>query len=250
MTLLVRDEEDLLETNIEYHRSVGVDFFIIMDNNSIDKTKEIIQNYVTGMARMAYEEYNADWVINNDADEFWWSPDHDLRKELDNIPKDVGVVIVNRHDFIPQKGEVKDFYKFMDVKYKVSLNFFGQSLPPKALHRGSSKVEVSMGNHAAFMQDSLKTIVSERMEIFHYPIITYPQFERKIMKVGDLENSTSKLTRLRTLHEVHKQGKLEEYYNEQLIAGEKIEEEIQAGYLVRDTRLKEYISGGMKKNNL
>src|SRR5690349_438000 len=106
MTLLVRDEEDILARNIEYHRAQGVDFFIIMDNLSVDATPDIAREYVakglalyipqdeddysqsewvTGMARMAYEKYGADWVINNDADEFWWPVSGSLKDAFGRI---------------------------------------------------------------------------------------------------------------------------------------------------------------------
>ena len=92
MTLLVRDEQDIIRENIEYHLAQGVDFFIATDNRSVDATTNILKEYeargllhyiyegsddysqhawVTRMARMAYKEFGADWVINNDADEFW-----------------------------------------------------------------------------------------------------------------------------------------------------------------------------------
>jgi hypothetical protein len=45
MTLLVRDEEDILVQNIEYHRALGVDHFIITDNLSKDRTPSIIQQH-------------------------------------------------------------------------------------------------------------------------------------------------------------------------------------------------------------
>ena len=92
MTLLVRDNADLLRDNIEFHIAQGVDYFIITDNGSRDKTCDIAQEYVarglaelwheaddtydqarwvTRMARAAYVEHAADWIMNNDADEFW-----------------------------------------------------------------------------------------------------------------------------------------------------------------------------------
>src|SRR5471030_48631 len=92
MTLLVRDEEDILAANFDFHLAQGVDFFIVTDNLSVDGTRDIIESYVrrgvaiyshepsddfsqfrwvTKMARMAAAQYGADWVINSDADEFW-----------------------------------------------------------------------------------------------------------------------------------------------------------------------------------
>lgn len=93
MTLLVRDEEDILEQHLDFHLGHGVDFVIATDNLSQDRSGEILRRYeragrlrlldepednysqakwVTRMARMAATEYGADWVINSDADEFWW----------------------------------------------------------------------------------------------------------------------------------------------------------------------------------
>jgi hypothetical protein len=45
MTLLVRDEEDVLRANIDFHRAQGVDFFIVTDNRSEDSTPDIIRAY-------------------------------------------------------------------------------------------------------------------------------------------------------------------------------------------------------------
>ena len=88
MTLLVRDEEDIIAANLSYHLSRGVDHVIVTDNRSVDGTREILEEFarlanhadrrrgddfsqyrwVTRMARMA-ARMGADWVINNDADE-------------------------------------------------------------------------------------------------------------------------------------------------------------------------------------
>lgn len=104
MTLLVKNEEELLAHNLEFHHAMGVDGFIITDNNSTDGTPHIIERYrkrgwvlhvinetatdynqkrwVDRMVMLAKNQYGADWVINADADEFWYSPDNNLKTEL------------------------------------------------------------------------------------------------------------------------------------------------------------------------
>ena len=43
MTLLVRDEEDILRENIDFHLKQGVDHFIVTDNLSLDSTSEVVK---------------------------------------------------------------------------------------------------------------------------------------------------------------------------------------------------------------
>ena len=92
MTLLLRDEEDIVRENLDFHLAQGVDRVIVTDNGSEDGTLEILRDYeARGVVRLLLEptdDYSqgrwvtrwrgsppsegADWVINNDADEFWW----------------------------------------------------------------------------------------------------------------------------------------------------------------------------------
>ena len=93
MTLLARDEADIVDSWLAFHLNAGADFVIATDNRSQDGTTEILERYarsghvhlirepgedlrqdewVTRMARLAATDYGADWVINSDADEFWW----------------------------------------------------------------------------------------------------------------------------------------------------------------------------------
>ena len=93
MTLLARDEIDVVDSWLAFHLNAGVDVVIATDNHSQDGTTEVLEEYarsghvhllrepgddlrqdewVTRMARLASTEYGADWVINSDADEFWW----------------------------------------------------------------------------------------------------------------------------------------------------------------------------------
>ena len=93
MTLLVRDEADIVDEQISFHLDAGVDFVVATDNRSQDGTTEILERHareghlhlirepgddlrqtewVTRMAQLAATDFGADWVINTDADEFWW----------------------------------------------------------------------------------------------------------------------------------------------------------------------------------
>lgn len=111
MTLLVKNEEDMIERHLQYHKQMGVDAFIVTDNNSTDHTPEILARYVKKgwivevieekssgyeqkkwvdrMAWLAKTKYHADWIINADADEFWYAPSGNLKNELGQTDRNV-----------------------------------------------------------------------------------------------------------------------------------------------------------------
>ena len=45
MTLLVRDEADIVDAQIAFHLDAGVDFVVATDNRSEDGTTEILERY-------------------------------------------------------------------------------------------------------------------------------------------------------------------------------------------------------------
>lgn len=125
MTLLVRDEADIVRENIEYHLARGVDHIIATDNASSDGTSEILEEFeragclslfrepsndylqeewVNRMIEIVRERYPGAWIINNDADEFWRPPDREggspgnLKIELANAK--TPSVICYRHNMI------------------------------------------------------------------------------------------------------------------------------------------------------
>ena len=268
MTLLVRDEQDILRANIEFHRAMGVDFFIATDNKSVDATPEILKEYeragllhyiyegtddynqtewVTRMARMAATTFDATWVINNDADEFWWPVNHpNLRAELAALPQEVVIVEAGRYNFVPVDGSAESFSTAMIYREKVSLNAVGKPLPPKVAHRANPGVRVAQGNHGVWGFNPA-TKAAGKIEIQHFPLRSYAQFENKIIKggqayernktMGDTAGSTWK-----RLYEEYKQGNLMAHYKQEEYSAERIQQGLRSGELLTEARLPELLN--------
>src|SRR5215210_904706 len=164
MTLVVRDERDIIEANLRYHFAQGVDSVIVTDNGSTDGTLDVLGQYaaagllhlieqhsddyherqadwITHMARLAATEFDADWVINNDADEFWWPVSGTLRDAFDNIPERYQALAATRPEFIPRPDGPGTFADRMVIREPFS--HYAQARPSghpgrQRLHRQSS----------------------------------------------------------------------------------------------------------------
>jgi hypothetical protein len=266
MTLLVRDEEDVLRANIEFHRAQGVDFFIVTDNKSEDSTPEIVRDYeqqgiaryvyegdddynqtawVTRMARMAATDHDADWVINNDADEFWWPRNGDLKSTFARLSDDENIVVAQRQDFVPVVDERDVFFRDMVYRKKVSLNTIGKPLPPKVAHRAHPEVVVPQGNHWAELPGEAK-MVENVIDIFHFPIRRFAQFTNKIIKGGQAYERNTKLdakvgATWRTLYKEYQKNGLVDFYRKESFSVAQLEKGLRKGELVADRRLPDYL---------
>lgn len=269
MTLLVRDEEDIIPANLDFHLAQGVDFFIVMDNLSTDRTAAVLlpyqdrgvlhyilqdddsfdkRSWVTMMARLAFERYGAKWVINNDADEFWWPlAQSTLRDTLLGLPERCQVVRAQRHNFTPTTDATGVFYRDMIYRETVSLNPLGQRLPPKVCHRGSKNVVVRPGSHAV---DGMATtdICTDAIEILHYPLRNLQQYENKIINGGRAyqRNRTAPQyvgeawRRLYSHYEKH--GRLPDKTVSQIRTPGQIAEALEQGELIEDRRLLDFMT--------
>ena len=266
MTLLVRDEEDILETNLRYHLEQGIDYVIATDNRSTDGTTEILKeheraghlryvyegdddysqaHWVTRMARLAATEHGADWVINNDADEFWWPKAGDLTQALAEVPSDVGTVRARRVNFVPRPGTGPPFAR-MKVREVRSLNPNGRPLPPKACHRADAEVDVAQGNHRADGPRLGRVWARRPIVIFHYPMRTYEQFENKIVLGGRAYERNADLpekvgSTWRRLYERYQAGELPDHWAAQEVSDDAAAAGIAAGSMISDVRLLRFL---------
>lgn len=243
MTLLVKNEADILEYNILFHKKMGVDTFIVTDNDSTDNTPNILRKYkekgwiseiinekandhnqkkwVDRMIRYAKKKYNADWVINGDADEFWFAPSGNLKKEICNLKYNIiSVPLIN---VCPDENKnIKDWNTV--VVNPLSRNELNQeNLSPysiynkqinKEMHRLNGYIKIHDGNHYVEMFPEKRTNKTNII-IYHYPIRGYAHFLSKVKKGGEamLHNKgTHTASHWRALYQIYQQGNLENEY--------------------------------------
>ncbi|HXF00613.1 MAG TPA: glycosyltransferase family 2 protein [Solirubrobacterales bacterium] len=260
MTLLVRDEQDIVRENLDFHLAQGVDEVIVTDNGSEDATVEILREYesrgvvrllhepaddysqgrwVTRMAQLAATE-GADWVINNDADEFWWPLAGSLKSVFEQLGAGVGLVVAHRQNFVPRPEDGRPFWERMTLRERVSLNPLGKPLPPKLAHRADPEIIVAQGNHKVDGADLGERRDDASIEILHFPMRTYGQFENKIVKGGRAYGRNRELPQRtgrtwRRLYEAWEEGRLRDHYDANVVA------EGARADLVEDTRLRDFL---------
>ncbi|MEZ5332865.1 MAG: glycosyltransferase family 2 protein [Thermoanaerobaculia bacterium] len=268
MTSSSGTRRDVLDAHLRYHLANGVDHVIVTDNLSRDRTPEILAHHqregrvsvlhepadhfaqakwVTRMARRAHLEHGADWVINSDADEFWWPRRGSLTSSLAGVPAQVGIVPVPRADFVPVTDDGRPFFRRMTIRERHSANALGRRLAPKVCHRGRADIELTQGNHAVSRPRLAVLDGPAPLEILHFPLRTFAQFERKIVQGAEayernLEVGPEVGDAWRHLYRLHRDGTLRDYYDRKALSGARIEAGLRSGVLVRDRRLHRFMA--------
>jgi glycosyltransferase involved in cell wall biosynthesis len=81
--LVIRNEVDIISTNILYHLSLGLDQLLIIDNGSSDGTDQVLRELSQKDPRVRWTRDEGDWVVPIDADEFWHAPAGSFRRVLE-----------------------------------------------------------------------------------------------------------------------------------------------------------------------
>ncbi len=264
MTLLVRDEADIVDEQIAFHLDAGVDFVIATDNRSQDGTTEILERYqregrlhliresgedlrqsewVTRMARLAATDFGAEWVLNTDADEFWWPQGGGLGEVLAAVPARYGVVRGAWRNFVPRPEDGRSFFERMTVRLCTpAFHHHPLSTHSKSAHRAAADVRVGRGNHEAFGEGLLPLRGWYPLEILHFPVRSLEHSVRKyVTQFVALEKNAEKgiPNHMAAAHSAYRAGRLEQFYEPLVVDDEALARGLEDGSLARDTRLRD-----------
>jgi hypothetical protein len=264
MTLLVRDEADIVDEQIAFHLDAGVDFVIATDNRSRDGTTEILERYasegrlhlirepgedlrqsewVTRMARLAATDFGADWVLNADADEFWWPQGRGLEDVLAVVPARYGVVRAAWRNFVPRPDDGRPFSERMTARLCTpAFHHHPLSTHSKSAHRAVSDVRVGRGNHEAFGEGLLPLRGWYPLEILHFPVRSLEHCVRKyVTQFVALERNAEKgiPNHMAEAYDAYRAGRLEEFYEPLVVDDDALAGGIEDGSLTLDLRLRD-----------
>jgi Glycosyl transferase family 2 len=276
VTVLARDEADVIDAQVGFHLNAGADFVIATDNNSRDGTREILERYeregvlhlihepaeglrqgewVTRMARLAATDFGADWVINSDADEFWWPRGDSLKDVLAAVPARYGIVTAFWRTFAPRFDDDRRFYERITVRVsqQAPINDPSSFYRPvtKVAHRADPNVVVGRGNHALVDSSLVPLRTWHPLEVLHFPLRSHAQWKRKVELQGVA--FTEHIERAGTGYHLKgydalRSGRIEEQHAAQVVDDAALERGLADGTLVVDTRLRDALrtiaSGG------
>lgn len=194
------------------------------------------------MAVFARDERGANWVLNNDADEFWYHPSGTLKGAL---PSSASVLHMPRRNMLPPAVETGD-----DPVLAMRLAVIRpqpdratpatlRTLGTKALCPAAGLREVHSGNHGAAFDTRVQEHVGHGIIGYHYPIRSRTQFTRKVVDgaaaLGRNKTQPYETGRhWREWHKLYKAGKLDAEYDRLSVPDTEREALLRDGTIVED----------------
>lgn len=183
---MVRDEADIIG-DILGHMVAQVDHVIVADNLSVDGTRDVLEAFdvtivddpdpayyqsakMTALARRAATEFNADWIIPFDADEWWTHPNGRLADVLEASECDVMSAAVYDHVIVGDAAGVG--VDSMPYRWKQPSHL------PKVATRPLPGLIIDQGNHGVSCEH--QPVMGDGLMIHHFPVRSFQQFARKV----------------------------------------------------------------------
>ncbi|MFK7956330.1 MAG: glycosyltransferase family 2 protein [Lysobacterales bacterium] len=271
MTLLVRDEADIVRTNIDYHLSQGVSHIFATDNLSTDGTTEILRDYerqgvlsyyrenddthdqatwVTRMARLAHSQFPSSLVFHVDTDEFWWPLQGTLAAALDQAFGNFeGIGEVPRVNYVgPNLNVTSDsFLERCHFRQTRSVNVLGSPLPGKVCHRACQDIRIDNGSHKATRPNGdNEPLRIDTVEVLHFPNRSIKQFIEKTRRGASAVRNNKTLgggvcSTWLSMDRALSAGSFETEFRHQFVTLSDIHAQLYSGELVRCEKLSKYL---------
>jgi hypothetical protein len=272
VTLMVRDEADVIPAWLDHHVAQGFDVFVITDNGSVDGTTDLLQAFaarddvtvdlrhdpvhrkqqgsvVTGMARDAAARHGADWVVNADADEFIVPVDRSrtVRQVLEQLDPAVGafaVPVVNLTGAMAESGAGVERLHWRDERSADELQAAGLVAHPtaNAVHVGDPDVVVVQGNHRVSIENGAPVPSALALEVLHLPWRSWEQYAHRVEVSGRAYEENPALTPSPRHHGMRDYRRLHEGVLRSLFALRFVtEDEAAAGPFTRDDTVAEVL---------
>ncbi|TDT66069.1 glycosyltransferase family 2 protein [Frigoribacterium sp. PhB116] len=274
VTLMVRDEADVLPTWLAYHVAQGMDVLVVTDNGSVDGTREILEQFaaespvvvdlrhdpvhrkqqsatVTRMARDAHTVHGADWVVNADADEFLVAKDRQLSlrevfTRLDPAVRAFVVPVVNMVGPLADHGVDLGQLVWRDERTDAELREVGLLSHPtgNSIHVGDPEVAVVQGNHLVTMAAGDAPAEELALEVLHFPWRSWRQYAHRVEIAGLAYESNPDAQPSPNHHGMRdyrrlRAGTLKGYYALRHVTAE----EAAGGHFTADDVLVQYLAG-------
>jgi hypothetical protein len=261
MTMVCRDQADIVDAHVAFHLSAGVDLVLVTDHRSADGTSEILaalahegrvhvrreesetfrqSEWTTRMARQAATEFGADWVINSDADEFWWPRGVDLKEILAAIPDRYGQVPAYWRTFPPRPDDGRFFAERMTLRLAPTAPVNDPTTPwrpnAKLIHRAHPDIVVRKGNHTVEGTPLQALRGWSPVEVMHFP---WRSSSHARQKAGLYAADADMYHAHALAHEAAMRGDLGRRYESFVVDDEAAARGLGSGFLVEDTRLRD-----------
>lgn len=206
---MVKDEEDVIYENLVWHFCVGFRKFVIVDNDSTDKTLALIHKFkketegkalviiiedpifehiqsriITAAMRTVNVVWpEVEWVFPVDGDEFWY-PNRPLDQILADVPKDKDEMLVIQYQQRPcdkydKIDSSKPFYNSIVCRDRVLSSGGGLG---KVAVRSNVTTQIRQGNHEAVVDGWNLSKTSANilgLDMRHFAIRSVDQVYRK-----------------------------------------------------------------------
>jgi glycosyltransferase involved in cell wall biosynthesis len=201
---MVRDEADIIGHTIRHLLRQGIDHIIVADNMSIDDTGFILQQFqetgrvtviedtepgyyqdqkMTALAHQAHNDFDAEWILPFDADEYWYWTGGTLAEFFSKATADIFTAtgwdhIATDDDNPAETNPFKQITHRRQTPQKMG----------KVAFRYHPDIHIDFGNHFIFNHPGLQ---AQALNYRHYQYRSFEQLVTKARNGAAAYNATN-----------------------------------------------------------